>query len=182
MTQNTRETVYLKNYQPTPHTIEHVNLTVKLDATETFVMMSCRVVPRVLGAPLEFHGEDLKLLSVAINGEPISDYELTNGFLIISSIPKIRFDLEIVQSCNPSGNTQLSGLYLSNGIFCTQMEAEGFRRFAYFYDRPDVMTTYRSSTFWWGITSGKPEIIPHKPERGKQQCAERGVRGRLASW
>ncbi len=143
MTQNTRETVYLKNYQPTPHTIEHVNLTVKLDATETFVMMSCRVVPRVLGAPLEFHGEDLKLLSVAINGERISDYELTNGFLIISSIPKIRFDLEIVQSCNPSGNTQLSGLYLSNGIFCTQMEAEGFRRFAYFYDRPDVMTTYR---------------------------------------
>ena len=57
-------------------------------------------------------------------------------------VPQQPFTLEIVTTCNPSANTELSGLYMSGGMFCTQCEAEGFRRITYFYDRPDVMARF----------------------------------------
>jgi aminopeptidase N len=63
--------------------------------------------------------------------------------LTIADLPKGKFVLSIVNDCDPQGNTELTGLYMSNGMYCTQCEAEGFRRITYFYDRPDVMTVFK---------------------------------------
>jgi aminopeptidase N len=137
--------IYLKDYKPTPFAISHVELDVRLHETRTVVKSTLSVVPRVSGEALTLHGEELELVRIAIDGVVLSaaDYQVTDEQLTIYAPPARAFTLEILQACNPKENTRLSGLYLSNGMFCTQMEAEGFRRFAYFYDRPDVMATYR---------------------------------------
>jgi aminopeptidase N len=137
-------TINLSDYQPPDHKIRHVYLDVSLDPVETVVKSLLSIAPG--GAmPLVLNGEGLKLLSVAIDGAVLQDTQFTQTAtaLFIHQVPDRNFELAIVQSCNPSANTALSGLYLSNGMFCTQMEAEGFRRFAFMYDRPDVMATYQ---------------------------------------
>ncbi len=137
--------ILLKDYQPRPYVVSHVELDVVLHATESRITSRISVRPREAGGPLKLHGEGLKLHSVRIDGTTLSqaDHDVDAEFLTIHSPPQRPFTLEIEQSCNPQANSALSGLYLSNGMFCTQMEAEGFRRFAYMYDRPDVMATYR---------------------------------------
>jgi aminopeptidase N len=136
--------IHLKNYKPTPYSIRHVELDVQLHETNTVVLSRLHLKPRKSGkGALVLNGEGLGLHSITINGVAISDYLYENGLLSIKNLPRKPFILEIEQSCNPKANTALSGLYLSNGMFCTQMEAQGFRRFAFHYDRPDVMATYR---------------------------------------
>jgi aminopeptidase N len=140
------KTIHLKNYRPTPFAITHVDLDVSLHETETLVKSSLAMKPRKGSkGPITLDGEGLTLKSISINGEPLSpkDYQYTDNLLTIKKPPRKAFSLEIEQVCNPKANTALSGLYLSNGMFCTQMEAQGFRRFAFHYDRPDVMATYR---------------------------------------
>jgi aminopeptidase N len=90
-------------------------------------------------------GEALELKSVAINGETIGDncYTVSAEQLVIDNVPGGEFELTIETLCNPDANTALSGLYRSNGVYCTQCEAEGFRRITYFLDRPDVLATYQ---------------------------------------
>ncbi|QIG49669.1 aminopeptidase N [Nordella sp. HKS 07] len=90
-------------------------------------------------------GEKLELRSVSLDGETLepSRYDLTATNLTIREVPQRPFTLEIVTLCNPKANSELSGLYVSNNVFCTQCEAEGFRRITYFYDRPDVMARYK---------------------------------------
>ncbi len=136
-------TIYLKDYQPTAYIIRHVDLTVALDATRTVTASVLHVAPRN-GGPLVLNGEGLELVSLAIDGKALGpqDYTYADDLLTIAAPPVPPFKLSIVQACNPQANTALSGLYVSNGVFCTQMEAEGFRRFAFMYDRPDVMATY----------------------------------------
>ncbi len=145
MTHKTPPTIYLKDYKPTPHAITHVELDVVLHETATRTTSRLNIAPRENGAPLMLDGESLELISVAVDGVALGldQYELTANCLTIHQTPLKPFVLQIVQICNPKANTELSGLYLSNGVFCTQMEAEGFRRFAFLYDRPDVMATYR---------------------------------------
>jgi aminopeptidase N len=94
-------------------------------------------------APLVLNGEKLDLISAAIDGAPLdpSRYTLDERTMAIAGPPE-RFLLETVTTCAPAANTALSGLYLSNGMFCTQCEAEGFRRITYFPDRPDVLARY----------------------------------------
>ena len=89
-------------------------------------------------------GEKIKLISVKLDGKELHPpgFELTDSNLTLPNVPASPFTLEIETECDPVGNTQLSGLYQSNGMYCTQCEAEGFRRITYFYDRPDVMTRY----------------------------------------
>jgi aminopeptidase N len=139
-------TIQLKDYAPTPYAITHVDMTVALDPQDTRIKSRLSVSPRSnRPSPLVLDGEGLTLHSIAIDGKALSvgDYTYADDKLTVHAPPNASFSLDIVQGCNPSANTALSGLYLSNGIFCTQMEAEGFRRFAFFYDRPDVMATYR---------------------------------------
>ena len=145
MRPETPQTIFLKDYEPTPYGIERVELDVRLHATETLVCSRLHVIVRVAGCALVLHGEELTLKKLSIDGTALGPeaYSVSGEHLAIHHPPSTPFTLEIEQVCNPQANSQLSGLYLTNGMYCTQMEAEGFRRFAYFYDRPDVMATFR---------------------------------------
>jgi aminopeptidase N len=97
-------------------------------------------------APLKLDGEDLELVSVALNGEPLGTnrYHVAPDGLTLDEVPD-QFTLDIETRIEPQNNTRLSGLYKSGGNFCTQCEPEGFRRITYFLDRPDVMARYTTT-------------------------------------
>jgi aminopeptidase N len=96
--------------------------------------------------PLELNGEKLEIRSVRLDGVPIdpSGYAFDGATLKIADVPD-SFDLDLETIINPRENTELEGLYLSKGNFCTQCEAEGFRRITCFPDRPDVMTEFTTT-------------------------------------
>jgi aminopeptidase N len=148
MRTETPPTIRLKDYTAPAHLISHVSLDVALDPTATRVVATSRVKPnpagKQAGNTLELDGEELELKHISINGEEIGDnrYRIDGEKLFIEGVPDDEFELTIETVCNPDTNTALSGLYRSNGVFCTQCEAEGFRRITWFIDRPDVMATY----------------------------------------
>ena len=143
------KSISLKDYRPTPFLAEHVHLTFRLDETATLVraVYHFRPNPKVKGNAhkLVLDGEKLVLRSVELDGMAVSEgaYTLSDTKLVLHTLPRRKFELVIETVCNPAANTALSGLYISNGVYCTQCEAEGFRRITYFYDRPDVMARYR---------------------------------------
>jgi aminopeptidase N len=139
--------VRLSEYRVANHTVSTVALDVTLDPTATRVLARLGVEPHPQGeaaAPLAFDGDDLTLVSLLLDGAPLplDAYEATPERLTIFKPPARAFTLEIETSINPESNTQLMGLYRSSGTFCTQCEAEGFRRITYFPDRPDVLAVY----------------------------------------
>jgi aminopeptidase N len=129
--------------------IDRVDLDVKLNAEETLITskLGLRRNPSsaAKGRALELDGEAITLKSLRIDGRPAeaNAYKANARKLIVHEPPMEPFELEITNSCSPKANSELSGLYLSNGIYCTQCEAEGFRRITYFLDRPDVLSRYR---------------------------------------
>ena len=148
MRTETPPTIHLKDYTPSSHVIDHVSLDVSLDATATRVVATSQVRPnpaaKAGARTLQLDGEGLELKRIAINGEEIGGnrYRIDGEKMVIDNVPAEPFELTVETICNPQSNTALSGLYRSNGIFCTQCEAEGFRRITWFLDRPDVMATY----------------------------------------
>ncbi|WP_019220520.1 aminopeptidase N [Bartonella senegalensis] len=138
---------HLEDYQQTPYAIPKTELHFRLAPTKTSVTATLFLEPRHNTkelTPLVLSGDDLTLISVALNGERLSEdaYKATPSRLEITAPPAAPFTLQLVTEINPESNSQLMGLYLSNGVYCTQCEAEGFRRITYFYDRPDVLSTY----------------------------------------
>lgn len=129
------------DYTPPTHLIPEVNLTISLDDTSTRVTSRLRVVQNGTSDTLFLNGEKQKLISVTLNGQPAS-YTADEHGLNLNTNGLKEFDLEIVSICNPAENTANKGLYMSDGFFCTQCEAEGFRRITYFIDRPDVLSRY----------------------------------------
>nr|HAR79296.1 aminopeptidase N [Succinivibrionaceae bacterium] len=95
--------------------------------------------------PLRLVGEDLELVSVTIDGFSCK-YKEEAGKLIVENVPD-EFELQIENIISPIRNSELMGLYKSNGVFCTQCEPEGFRRITYALDRPDVLTKYKVTIF-----------------------------------
>ena len=138
--------VRLKDYRPPDWLIETVDLDVSLDPTATTVRAKLRVKPNAAGAPapLVLDGEELKLHSLALDGRPLPDgsFLATPERLTIAQPPNRPFELTIETVVDPTNNTQLMGLYRAGTTYCTQCEAEGFRRITYFLDRPDVMAVY----------------------------------------
>ncbi|MGM9428281.1 aminopeptidase N [Hydrogenophaga sp. MI9] len=134
-----------EDYTPPPFWIDRIELTFDLDPVKTRVLnkMSLRRNTEVPVQPLRLHGEDLNLARVMLNGGGCS-FKMDGQILVMENLPEgpEPFELEIFTTCSPEKNTQLSGLYLSQGDFFTQCEAEGFRRITYFLDRPDVMASY----------------------------------------
>ena len=136
-------------YRPPVYTFDQVELDIALDPARTIVKSKIEVLPGKSfepGAPLVLAGQELEFVSLRINGEAHRHFELTPETLTIHSLPKEgkeKFTLEIISICVPEKNTSLMGLYVSNGNFFTQCEAEGFRKITYFLDRPDVMARYR---------------------------------------
>ncbi|MBX4336091.1 aminopeptidase N [Bartonella raoultii] len=147
MTQSATPIYRLEDYQPTPYTIPKTQLHFCLEPTKTYVTATLFIEKRQNTQekiPLILSGDDLTLISIALNGKTLdkSAYNVTPSHLEIITPPTTPFTLQLVTQLNPESNRQLMGLYLSNGVYCTQCEAEGFRRITYFYDRPDVLSTY----------------------------------------
>ncbi|WP_375635702.1 MULTISPECIES: aminopeptidase N [unclassified Bartonella] len=148
MEQPTTSIYRLEDYQPTPYAIPKTQLSFQLAPTKTYVTAILSIEPRHNTkelTPLVLSGDDLTLISVSINGETLAPntYKVTPSRLEITNPPAAPFTLKLVTELNPESNRQLMGLYLSNGVYCTQCESEGFRRITYFYDRPDVLSIYR---------------------------------------
>jgi aminopeptidase N len=141
-------TVRRGDYRPPHHLLDEVLLEFDLDPAATHVTstLTVRRNPAAAGsgAPLQLDGEDLELVSIELNGRalPAAGYELLDGGLAIPA-PYDQFTVKIVNRIHPASNTELMGLFVSNGNFFSQCEAEGFRRITYFPDRPDVMARYR---------------------------------------
>ncbi|MGA8261906.1 MAG: aminopeptidase N [Arenicellales bacterium] len=140
-------TVRLKDYRPPDFLVDDVDLTFRLDPTRTSVraILRCRRNGRHR-RPIRLDGEDLELVRVVLDGRELSPgaYMLTETALTIPA-PGSEFVLDIETLIHPGRNTELSGLYVSSGNFCTQCEAQGFRRITYFPDRPDVLATYTTT-------------------------------------
>ncbi len=136
---------YLKDYRPPDFTIERTDLDFRLHPTRTRVTsrLAIRRVGGDPGRPLVLDGVGLELLELEIDGETVatSRYALDADTLTIADPPE-RFELHSVVEIDAASNTRLEGLYLSNGNFCTQCEAEGFRHITFYLDRPDVMSVF----------------------------------------
>lgn len=140
---DTPVTVYRKDYTPPAFAIDHVDLVLDLDPQRTLVTSTLKLQRTgAADAPLVLSGEALELIGITLDGQPLATYRAEADTLTLTGLPA-QGTLQITVACNPAANTTLSGLYVSNGNFFTQCEAEGFRRITYFLDRPDVMATYR---------------------------------------
>ena len=148
MKTDTPRPIRLKDYQPPSHLVDRVDLDVAVDPTATVVKSRLKVRPNPDAGkkpgPLRLDGEHLELRSVKLNRKALdpSQYVVTADALTIPATPADPFELAIETCVDPEANKALSGLYRSNGIYCTQCEAEGFRRITYFLDRPDVLSVY----------------------------------------
>ena len=132
----------LSDYTLPNFKIESVYLDFNLEPKETRVKSTLKV-SRLSEGPLTLDGDEIALKSVKIDGRALkrSEYKLTQSHLILDNLPD-SFTLEIENSCNPAANSTLMGLYVSGGRFCTQCEAEGFRRITFYPDRPDVLSVF----------------------------------------
>ncbi len=148
MRTNSAPTIRLKNYTPPIYTISTVDLKVELapSATRIRSILNCvRSKNTPIDAPMILDGDELQLIQITVDGKKLSDeeYSTTAQTLKIIHPPKNKkFTLEIITLVSPIENKKLMGLYQSQGIYCTQCEAEGFRRITYFLDRPDVLAVY----------------------------------------
>jgi aminopeptidase N len=142
------ESIYLKDYQPPFFVIEQTHL--RFNLFEDHAQVDSRLVVRRnrqqhenFEGPLVLVGQQLELLSISIDGSRLTDdeYVLENDSLTIHNVSD-SFELVISTRTEPQNNTELEGLYKSGGMFCTQCEAEGFRRITYYLDRPDVMSIF----------------------------------------
>ncbi len=133
---------YRADYKSPDFSITHIDLDFFLDDTKTNVTAVSQVIRQNNEATsLVLDGEDLKLVSLQINGTDWKDVEQSENTLTINNVP-VSFTLTIKTEINPAGNTKLEGLYKSGDAFCTQCEAEGFRRITYYLDRPDVLAKF----------------------------------------
>ena len=138
--------IFLKDYQPPAFLIDRVELCFSLHPSETIVT-SVLAVRRNPEAPknnkLILDGEGLELLELQLNNVALSTnlYELSETCLEIEA-PEDEFSLRIKTRISPEDNKRLEGLYRSGGLYCTQCEAEGFRRITYYLDRPDVLSVF----------------------------------------
>lgn len=144
------KTTFLKDYRPPSFFITNVDLCFKLGEDITQVKsrltLSRNLAVENKHNPLVLQGEHIECVLIKLNGHhlPAQEYQLSPSELIIFKVPD-DFQLEIETKIKPKENTALSGLYVSRGIFCTQCEAEGFRRITYFLDRPDVLTRFTTT-------------------------------------
>jgi aminopeptidase N len=139
-------TIYRKDYRPPEYLIEQTRLDFDLHEDYTLVRSQLRIRrnPLAVGATvLELQGEELELLELALDGKLLAreDYQLAGDCLSIPNCPD-QFELSCLTRLMPQQNTSLEGLYKSRTMFCTQCEAQGFRKITYYLDRPDVMSLF----------------------------------------
>ncbi|MBZ9600445.1 aminopeptidase N [Phyllobacterium chamaecytisi] len=148
MRTDTGQVFHLEDYKPTDFLIPETHLDFSLHPERTVVKSTLQIERRegvASDAPLILDGDDLKLVDIRLDGAVLGDnaYVATPDRLEISGLPENgAFTLEITTEINPTTNRQLTGLYRSSDVYCTQCEAEGFRRITYFLDRPDMLSVY----------------------------------------
>ena len=143
---------YLNDYTPPEYLILSIDLNVALDEEQTSVVskMTLRRNPdsQANNSDLVLSGENQTLISIALDSNTLTQqqYQQDKKSLLIKDVPQQQaFVIAIETQINPKTNTALEGLYLSNGMLCTQCEAEGFRKITYFLDRPDVMCRFTTT-------------------------------------
>ncbi len=146
MRTDTAPAIHRHDYTPPAYWVEKIDIGFDLDPSETRVAARSvhRRNPDSTQTDLVLYGEELELVILRMNGKPLSarQYRREGGKLVIPQAPdEVTLDIETL--IRPAANTSLMGLYVSNGNFFTQCEAEGFRKITYFPDRPDVMAKYR---------------------------------------
>ncbi|TAA63268.1 aminopeptidase N [Shinella sp. JR1-6] len=140
--------IHLADYRQTDFVLERVDLTFELDPTETKVearLIFHRREGADPAAPLVLDGDELVMTGLLFDQMELdaARYDATPDSLTIRDLPATEpFEITVTTMINPEANTQLMGLYRTNGVYCTQCEAEGFRRITYFPDRPDVLAVY----------------------------------------
>ncbi|WP_165644749.1 aminopeptidase N, partial [Oharaeibacter diazotrophicus] len=147
MRTDTAPAVRLADYAPTAYAIPTVALDVRLAETGTLVTATIAFTRRdgtPAGAELVLDGDELDLVSAALDGAPLAPDAFTASAdrFVLKAPPAGPFALTLTTRLDPATNTKLMGLYRSSGTWCTQCEAEGFRRITYFLDRPDVLSVY----------------------------------------
>ena len=139
-------TTLLSDYTPFPFALDRVELAFRLAPEATRVRALLHLTPQVPGADLRLDGMGLRLISLSLAGRALApaDYTLSEAALTLPAalLPEGAFVLESEVEIAPAANTALEGLYMSNGLYCTQCEAEGFRHITFFPDRPDVMSVF----------------------------------------
>ena len=142
------QAVLREAYEPPAYLLDHTDLIFELaeGVTEVTAALALRRAPGQEAAPLVLQGQDLELLGLALDGVPLSgnEYRIEGDTLVVPAMPE-EGTLTIKTRIFPEKNTALEGLYRSGGMYCTQCEAEGFRRITYSLDRPDVLSRYRTT-------------------------------------
>ena len=148
MRSDTGQVVKLEDYRPSDYVIPQTGLVFRLSPETTEVSATLTVERRkgaALDSVLELDGDGLEPVAISINGKAPDDCDIEttpDGLRLLRPPRDRRFTVEITTRLKPAANEALMGLYLSNGVFCTQCEAEGFRRITYFLDRPDILSVY----------------------------------------
>jgi aminopeptidase N len=134
--------IYLTDYTPPAFLVEKVHLTFHLSAKKTRVISEISFKPNASSKKRDFflHGEGLRLISAHVDGRPVTPEITQEG--LTCDVPDAPFVWSAEVEIDPADNTALEGLYMSNGMYCTQCEAEGFRKITYYPDRPDVMGVF----------------------------------------
>jgi aminopeptidase N len=143
--QHTPATIFRKDYTPYSHDVESVSLHFELEGSRTTVRSTLKLRARGEERTLRLDGSELELVSIELDGRALSadEYQLCDESLTLQ-IPE-QCELTITTAIEPAANTALEGLYLSSGNFCTQCEAEGFRRITFYPDRPDVLSVFTTT-------------------------------------
>ena len=134
-----------EDYRPPEWLVPEVALSFELglESTQVTAMLDVRCNPAGSGsATLRLHGDGLTAQAVLVDGQPSGDWRMDGADLLVD-LPGSAHRVTITTTINPAANSQLMGLYASNGMLCTQCEAEGFRRITFHPDRPDVLSIYR---------------------------------------
>lgn len=146
MQQHEHTTIYRKDFTPPSFLVEKTNLLFVLEEDKTRVTSTVsyyRNEKTTEESILELDGEEMELVSITLDGKPLceTEYETSSKGMSIRNLPQ-KFTLEITTDIYPDKNTSLEGLYRSNGNYCTQCEAEGFRKITYYLDRPCVLAPF----------------------------------------
>jgi len=153
------------DYTTSSYTITDTKLDITLDDIKTVVKSSLQMKRISDSSTLTLSGQSLTLISVSIDGVSTNEYTVTDEALIIENCPR-KFELSIITETAPSENLSGEGLYKSGSAYCTQCEAEGFRRITYYLDRPDVLATFTTT-----ITASK-ENYPYLLSNGNKILSE----------
>ena len=142
MTTQEHQTTRLADYTPPPWLVDHVKLTFRLgpNATRVTSRIAFRPNPDAATHPFRLDGAKVKLIRASVDGQKVTPVVDAEGMTLAVPAQPFTWDAEV--EIDPAANTALSGLYMSNGMYCTQCEAEGFRHITYYPDRPDVMAPF----------------------------------------